>query len=204
VCKSPRSERSDTHKLAFIEDSVRLRTEQSLPQSSFPDFEFINTSTASQYSGDGSRTAARSHVMRTFHRQRGRSKTPTTSTTSSGASSPILSSRQRNNIAPLNLIPLSNYSADSLDSEGEGNSAPPGTTSHTVSLGDGDGLSSSTPYRQSWNISGSFSPLPDALSKDERQHVPPFARYNSEAFLVSLQAVNLIRRCKSVPSSHTP
>ena len=47
---------------------------QTQGQPTSPQFEFINTTTNVQYSGIGSRSVARSHVMRNFHRKKGKSR----------------------------------------------------------------------------------------------------------------------------------
>jgi hypothetical protein len=48
--------------------------QQTQGQPASPQFVFINTTTDIQYSGPGSRSVARSHVMRKFHRKRGKSR----------------------------------------------------------------------------------------------------------------------------------
>lgn len=62
---------------------------QTQDQSAFRQFEFINTTTNVQYSGRGSRTVARSHVMRNFHRKKGKSKLQQKNLHSPGASPSI-------------------------------------------------------------------------------------------------------------------
>jgi hypothetical protein len=51
-----------------------VSSERQLKRPVVPEFEFIHTTNNDQYSGPGSRTVARSHVMRNFHRQKGRPK----------------------------------------------------------------------------------------------------------------------------------
>jgi hypothetical protein len=59
-------------------------------QSRSPTFEFINTTTDVQYSGPGSRSAARSHVMRNFHKRKGKSRPEHARLWGQGSSLPAL------------------------------------------------------------------------------------------------------------------
>lgn len=54
--------------------STDRQQQQQQGQLTSPQFAFINTTTAVQYSGQRSRSVARSHVMRNFHRKKGKSR----------------------------------------------------------------------------------------------------------------------------------
>jgi len=57
-------------------------------------FEFINTTTDIQYSGPGSRSIARSHVMRNFHRKKGKSRLHQSNLQGPGTSQSLLATAQ--------------------------------------------------------------------------------------------------------------
>jgi hypothetical protein len=61
-----------THQKYAASSTGQQQQTQDPPAS--PQFEFINTTTDAQYSEPGSRGVARSHVMRNFHRKKGKSR----------------------------------------------------------------------------------------------------------------------------------
>jgi hypothetical protein len=68
--------------------------QQTQDQPASPQFEFINTTTDVQYSGPGSRSIARSHVMRNFHRKKGKSRPHQANLQGPGTSQSLLATAQ--------------------------------------------------------------------------------------------------------------
>lgn len=102
-----------------------------------PTFEFINTTTDVQYSGPGSRSVARSHVMRNFHKRKGKSRLEHTKPCDPGLSLQPLYIRQRLGVSSLKSIrqrqigtygqvaPMPHRPSEDAIESGEKSSGPP-------------------------------------------------------------------------------
>jgi hypothetical protein len=160
------------------------KQKQTQGQPASPQFVFINTTTDVQYSGRGSRSVARSHVMRNFHRKKGKSKLQQANTYGPSASQSLLATAQVQ--GPLNP----NRSLSRLTEVGDAElHRIDENTTHYLTHSENEGGADNNPAL--WQC------VPPRRRRDEGPHELPMN--NLWALPVDAHATELIYHCKPCP-----